>query len=125
MNGPKRGDKITYVSPGLGRLMHATVTSRNGNTFFFAPCWSSESRLFATDAQEHGVWVRGYLRWWRPSHRAARKALLVAYALGDDIVQLSRHTRLDEGIESIERVLAKDWQKLLEDGAKLFGPCDR
>ena len=89
MTGPQRGDKITYVSPGLGRLWHATVTSRKEDKFFFAPSWSVNERLIATDAQEDCVWTRGYLRWWRPSHRRRRKALLAAYALGDEKAQLA------------------------------------
>lgn len=106
MTGPQRGDKITYVSPGLGELMHTTVKSRKGDTFFFAPCWDTGSRLSATDAQEHGVWVHGFLRWWRPSHRSRRKALLAAYALGDDRVQLTHYRTFEDAIEDAQRTLA-------------------
>lgn len=105
MTGPQRGDKITYVSPGVGRLMHATVRSRKGDTFFFSLCWDTHSRLSATDAQEHGVWAHGYLRWWRPSHRAVRKALLAANALGDERAQLTRFTTFDDAIEDADRAL--------------------
>lgn len=100
MNGPQRGDKITYVSPDRGKLLHATVQSRTGDTFYFAACWGSQSHLTATDGQEHSVWVRGYLRWWRSSHRATRKALLAAYALGDDHVQIARFTLFEHALPS-------------------------
>lgn len=129
MIGPKRGDKITYVQPGSGRLWHATVTSRKEDKFFFAPSWSVNERLIATDVQEECTWTRGFLRWWWPSHRRRQKALLAAYALGDEKVQLAgfdagfEETLMaaQRALENGMRKLTGDAAKLTSDGRKLFG----